>query len=514
MIIVYHNNNLIVEVINAEGLDNGKLSDLTIAQSISLISQIYDNELLVWCDINNRNSVDFDFISQMFQRTNEMHSFTKGDYYFRAAIGYVDESLFINCNKNILFPTWQMSACVGIIHTSIINQISKSIPFDKDFDYYLNSVAKLAMPLGLFCYSNPNLLKEDVVNSDKKVSDFKLFRFVKQHYKTRWVFLLFLNLCWFEKTIKLFPLFISLFYKNRTNLIKSINIQYKKYIINTKETIDVIIPTIGRKKYLYDVLCDLRNQTHLPINVIIVEQNPKINSFSELDYITNESWPFTIKHTFTHQSGACNARNIALKQVESEWVFLNDDDNRFDSNLLKEGLLMANQLGILVFSTAYPQQNEKIKSKIINQSKIFGSGNSFVKSSCLKDVRFSMDLEFGYGEDGDFGMQLRNKGFDVFYLPELKITHLKAPIGGFRTKPTFLWSNEMIQPKPSPTVMLFTLKHKTKEQLKGYKTILFLKYYRVKKNKNPITYFKNFIKQWNRSVFWATKLMKTDGNEI
>jgi GT2 family glycosyltransferase len=30
-------------------------------------------------------------------------------------------------------------------------------------------------------------------------------------------------------------------------------------------------------------------------------------------------------------------------------------------------------------------------------------------------------------EDNDFGMQLRNQGVDVLYLPEPKILHLKAP---------------------------------------------------------------------------------------
>ena len=53
-------------------------------------------------------------------------------------------------------------------------------------------------------------------------------------------------------------------------------------------TIDVVIPTIGRKKYLYDVLCDLRKQTHLPKNVIIVEQNLLLDSKSELDFLQND----------------------------------------------------------------------------------------------------------------------------------------------------------------------------------------------------------------------------------
>jgi GT2 family glycosyltransferase len=41
------------------------------------------------------------------------------------------------------------------------------------------------------------------------------------------------------------------------------------------KSIDVIIPTIGRKQYLYAVLQDLAQQTHLPVNVIIVEQTRK-----------------------------------------------------------------------------------------------------------------------------------------------------------------------------------------------------------------------------------------------
>jgi GT2 family glycosyltransferase len=36
--------------------------------------------------------------------------------------------------------------------------------------------------------------------------------------------------------------------------------------------------------------------------------------------------------------------------------------------------------------------------------------------------------------DNDFGMQLRNQGHDVLYLPEPQILHLKAPMGGFRTE--------------------------------------------------------------------------------
>ena len=117
-----------------------------------------------------------------------------------------------------------------------------------------------------------------------------------------------------------------------------------------------------------------------------------------------------------------------------------------------------------------------------------------------------MGFEFGFGEDADFGMQLRNIGIDVLYFPNPEILHLKAPMGGFRTKPVLAWHSDAIQPKPSPTVMLFKILHITKQQICGYKTLLFFKYYKNQTIKNPILYFLNYRKQWSRSVFWANEL--------
>ena len=136
----------------------------------------------------------------------------------------------------------------------------------------------------------------------------------------------------------------------------------------------------------------------------------------------------------------------------------------------------------------------------------FGSGSSFVFSECLRGCEFLKGFEFGYGEDVDFGMQLRNKGCDILYFSNPKILHLKAPIGGFRTKPVLKWQNDKILPKPSPTVMLYLILHFTKEQNLGYKTILFFKYYKLQNSKNPFRYFVYFRKQWKRSVFWANEL--------
>jgi glycosyltransferase involved in cell wall biosynthesis len=510
LIVVYHSDNKITRVISERNETLSFNKNNTIASGLIELAIQFPFSKIVWCNENYEQYLNLEFIDNFFHHNKMMISYNpNGVNFLGQKIGYVDESPFIKINKDVSYPTWQMSSSVGVAHAAILLEINDKIKADFNFDYYLSSIAKVCMPLGLLCYSEPKLLLENEIRLISKPSNLILFRFVKQHYRTRWIFLLFLNLMIYEFRFPLLALLRSFTFKNRNNnniSLDSIKVNSSLKVINSG-TIDVIIPTIGRKEYLYDVLKDLSQQTYLPKNVIIVEQNPLIGSVSELDYLTSEDWPFVIKHTFTHQTGACNARNVALNQVESEWVFLNDDDNRFDINLIENVFKNIEQYGILVLSASYLQRKEKLVNKITSQSGNFGSGNSFLKSELLKEVSFSKSLEFGYGEDIDFGLQLRNIGADVLYFPEISIVHLKAPMGGFRIKPTFAWDGESIQPKPSPTIMVLKLKNQNLEQINGFKTLLFSKYYKRQNVKNPLKYFVKFKKEWKQSIYWANELI-------
>jgi GT2 family glycosyltransferase len=117
-----------------------------------------------------------------------------------------------------------------------------------------------------------------------------------------------------------------------------------------------------------------------------------------------------------------------------------------------------------------------------------------------------MALEHGYGEDVDFGVQIRNLGYDVIYAPHIQILHLKAPIGGFRSLPTFPWNEDKVLPKPAPQILYHRIKNTTTQQLRGYKWVLFLKYYFRQQIKNPFSYISYFKKAWNKSDYWAKKL--------
>lgn len=511
MIVIYHHKNRITKVISEGTTALSFNSNNSIACELLKIAVQFPKALICWCSNHNRQYLSIKEVNKLCHHHKMMLSYNPSHYnYLDESIGYVEQSPFIKVNKKVRYPTWQMSSEVGLVHASLLILLKEKIKLDQDFDYFLNSVAKLYMPLGLFCYSEPQLLNGYDEHKIPKAANKTLFKFVKQHYKLRWLFLLIFNKMIYERKLPVFQFLYALLFISKSNAkisLDKIAVLSSLKVVN-KGTIDVIIPTIGRKNYVYDVLCDLRNQTYLPKNVIIVEQNPQLHSDSELDYLTNEVWPFKIKHTFTHQPGACNARNIALSMVESEWVFLNDDDNRFDKELIEKTFQSIVKCGCKVVSNCYLKQNEFRINNFINQAPIFGSGNSFLKSELLLNVSFNMGFEFGYGEDSDFGMQLRNIGADIIYFPEPRILHLSAPIGGFRTKPVLKWHGDPIQPKPSPTVMLYQILHNTREQILGYKTILFFKYYKDQKIKNPISYFVNFRKQWKRSVFWANELNK------
>ncbi|WP_432222984.1 glycosyltransferase family 2 protein [Flavobacterium sp. TMP13] len=509
MIVIYHNNFKVLSLETSD--DKLALATENIVSTLFAAAEQYPDQLLIWCHISQKENLNASALAEIFHHQKIVASYTTDNAnYLSDTIGYVEESPFIKINKEVSYPTWQLSTDVGGAYAAVFLAIKSCFPQNTNFACFLQSFAKLAMPLGIFCYSEPKLLETiSTCISDKKAAkEAELFKFVKQHYRTRWLLLLLLNLFIYEKRIPLLAFLKALFYRKRkipANTFDSITIQSSRKVVHNK-TIDVIIPTIGRKKYLYDVLVDLKNQTHLPQNVIIIEQNPDEGSTSELDYLKNEIWPFTIKHTFTHQAGACNARNLALAEVTSDWVFLNDDDNRFDVDLLDKTLGLLAIYGVSCISTAYMQSNEIKDCNVANQAGIFGSGNSFLRSNVLSQVHFNLGYEFGYGEDADFGMQLRNRGIDVIYVPILEILHLKAPLGGFRTKPELQWHKEMLQPKPSPTIMLYKLLHLTKEQRLGYKTVLFFKYYKRQIIKNPFKYYVNFRKQWEKSLFWANKL--------
>lgn len=464
------------------------------------LAQNYPEEILVWIEKRHFDKLNRTYFKALFAHQNIMTSFAIRTRYFSDDIGYVDQLPFINPKPDVKYPTWLMSTDVGGIFGKTAIKFRQLLKDQTSFGYLINSIAKTGQQNSLFCYSDPGLVNQE--NSEKlefQASNGELFAFVGQHYKKEWLWVLSHCLKKYKKKISFRNLIAglsvtSLFQKN----IDLEEIESKDLLEIKQEAPDVVIPTLGRAEHVHQVLKDLKDQTLVPINVIIVEQNPDTEADTELNFINND-WPFKIIHKFIHQTGACNARNIALREVNSKWVFLADDDIRLPKSLLENSLLELQRLQVDVLNLACLQPGEEVVFRKIKQWGAFGSGTSIVRSSLARQCEFDEVLEFGFGEDLDFGLQLRDKGCDIIFHPKLRFTHLKAERGGFRSTWINEWENKGVEPKPSPTMMYLIKKHYTMEMIRGYKAALFLKFYRKQSVKNPIKYYRLMQKRWKKS---------------
>ena len=482
---------------NAEEL-TGFSEELT--QVFWQLCEKFPDDLIIWREHNVQiNETD---ASKIFPHSLIMVSYPLGNYFIGDEIGYVDQLPFIDPSREVRYPTWRMSTDIGGIYGSTALQFKKPFKNIHNFGYLLNSIAKAGQQNSLFCYSDPALLKSHVEDESLKAESMvALFSFVGQHYKKVRLLILFFCFLKYEKKFPFFSFLRALFKRSFFR----INIDLPEPGCpqadgnSHMEKIDMIIPTLGRPEHLKNVLIDLNNQSKKPEKVIIVEQNPDMDAVSELAYLKDREWPFQIVHHFIHKTGACNARNLALKEVTSDYVFFADDDIRFKKDMLSISLLEMRKLDIDALNLNTLQPGEKTEFSKIKQWGAFASGASIVRSQFAKKADFSLAFEYGFGEDFDYGMKLRKMGCDIIYHPQIILNHLKAPSGGFRNIMKSEQTPSSEKPKPSPTYMLLVKRHYSLAMSRGYKVNLFLKFYSRQSVKNPFRYLSMMKKRWEIS---------------
>ncbi len=508
IILIHQNAQKVVKVLKGE--TEIKISDSLCTKNFWELAEKYPDEMIYWCEEEFFQYLDLEAFHEIFPHDLIMATYAIKHSYLPDQIGYIDQLPFINVIREVRYGTWRMSADAGGIKGKTLIKFREQFDKIRDFGFLLNSIAKVGLYNGLFCYSDPRFFQGNISERnipESGASNSQLFAFVYMHYKSVRVWLLLFCFLRYERSLPLIP-FIKSFFR-RKYFLKPIDLSStcfkQKKLPFKSNSLDVIIPTLRRRDYLLKVLEDLKNQSLLPRKVIVVEQNPDPESSTELPELKSNSWPFEIVHHFVHKTGACTARNLALEEVSSEWVFFADDDIRLESGLLKSSLEELNRLGLDCLNLYAHQIGEKKFFKKIKQWGSFGSGVSIVNSLFAKEIKFMEVFEYGFGEDQDYGMQLRNAGCDIIYHPNLKILHLKAPRGGFRENSLPPWKED--DPKPSPTIMLFAQKYFTEWQMRGFKTELFLRNYKLKKNINPVKYWRNMKLRWVVSEDWAKKLM-------
>ena len=513
---------LIIVHENAKNVQEIFLNDRAIPKVFSSLTaefwrlaKEYPHEILIWIDNRFTHILNKKELKNIFHHELIMASYPVKEQFFPPTIGYIDQLPFVKPDYNVKYPTWRMSTNVGGLKGGTALEFQQLVGKNVSFGYLINVIAKTGQQNSLFCYSEPALILDKAhSNFPESIAKKKeLFQFVYQFYKTEWLLILLFCYMRYENKFPLLSFLAAFLKKKRFKAevdLSKIEVNSSVLSVSKDETIDVIIPTLKRPEFVKLVLEDIKKQSKLPQKVIIIEQDPDKGATSQLKDLLQETWPFEVVHKFITTPGACKARNLAMEYSTSKWIFFADDDIRIPEATFENAISEIKRLGIKALNLNCVQLGADTVFHKTKQWGAFGSGTSIVASEHALKCRFNDAYEYGFGEDTDFGLQLRAKGADIIYHPKVQITHLKAERGGFRQEFLVPWEKEKTVPKPSPTMMLLVQNYHDKYMLRGYKISLFLKYYTNQPVRNPFKYLKVMEQKWNSSKEWAIKLSPVD----
>ncbi len=281
--------------------------------------------------------------------------------------------------------------------------------------------------------------------------------------------------------------------------------------------VDVVIATMGRRAMLEDVLADLCRQSLLPRRVVVVEQVPEGDA--DPGPFEVGARPYDVVYRRLTEPGACNARNIALRECLAHWVLLADDDMRFGPDYLEAMVEVASSLRVdavvagVGIVAPHGDQSAPPLHDVGTWPRMwpyFGSGSALATRALFAAIGgFDRRLEGGFGEDYEWGVRARLAGAMVVHAPAIRVAHRHAATGGFRRPHPHPWRGRSVSPVPSPTTTLSHRLWETSAMRRGRVCHYWARRLLRKWTAGPVTMWR----QWRASMGWADVLERSQDPE-
>jgi glycosyltransferase involved in cell wall biosynthesis len=220
-------------------------------------------------------------------------------------------------------------------------------------------------------------------------------------------------------------------------------------------TISVLIPTFGRETEVINTIDGLLKQTHLPDEIIVVDQNG--DRYPALDRYL-QSIP-RVRQIKTQTPGVAINYNLALRNAQGDIVLYVDDDVVPEPGLIAAHLLNYDrepQLGgvagrveclsgdpdpykISEIGSYHPWSGSVIGNfnglKRQHVKLAQGANMSFDRQALLAIGGFDQGFQGnGYFFESDGSLRVLASGRSIIFDPEAALIHLQAPSGGARVK--------------------------------------------------------------------------------
>lgn len=208
----------------------------------------------------------------------------------------------------------------------------------------------------------------------------------------------------------------------------------------------ITVATLDRYPYLTTLLDDFAAQTHLPDEVVIVDQTAP----DKRQPIPTSRWnhAFPVRVVYQETQGTTKARNQLLRECRSDIILESDDDSRIDPDYVERHIRhYADERVDVVTGPVYEWDADSHEwyVKWLSHLMIGGcDGPAFVSEHCYvggnSSIRVVSALAIGgwdeniltHGEDDDFSERLYAAAALTVFDPKARLLHLRAPRGGQR----------------------------------------------------------------------------------
>lgn len=269
-------------------------------------------------------------------------------------------------------------------------------------------------------------------------------------------------------------------------------------------SVSVAIVTWNRREEVLRSIMSVLDQTYLPIEIVIVDNNSNFDLSVELESIRklfNEK-SITIKLIKMHRNLGCpQARNIAFANCKGGYIYSLDDDGWLEANAIKACLdvfIKHEDDGVIVVASSVhcPETGVVLTNKSIGveQKNIFSAGAALYKKSHLNSVGYFPDY-FRQMEESHFSMLAYSIGARIYIVQSSIMYHkkyMKGRVQYIETKNNYLNEIKNIAELVTPVGAVFLFFYKSYAHL--------LSYYR---SKSLLMYPKDFIT--SLFFFLATK---------
>ncbi len=198
-------------------------------------------------------------------------------------------------------------------------------------------------------------------------------------------------------------------------------------------SLSVCIATYRRPERLDAVFEDLRRQTLLPDQVVVVDNDAAGSARQVIDRHRAGGAPFRIDYAIQVQRNIARTRNCTVALADGDWMAFIDDDERAPADWLQRLLEAARRYNAdAVLSPVEPQLPEDAPGWIsrgrfydfphqpegarvpLNRMRF---GNVLVKSAWLRREPGPFDERYGLatGEDGDLLVRLARQGANIVW---------------------------------------------------------------------------------------------------